>query len=64
MSDTDDQSRTRNIHERSQGGADSPTRETLALEKIADAIGEWTKELRSVRDALNRLANRVGRSDE
>jgi hypothetical protein len=40
------------------------TRQTIALERIADAFDDLRNEFRNMGTALTRIANRVGRRDD
>lgn len=40
------------------------TRQTMALEKIAEALGDVRGQLTAACEALNRIANRIGRNGE
>lgn len=64
MHEADIEQQATSTHEGSLNDGNQPTRQTLALESIAQAIHEWTQELRAVREALNRLTTRIGRGEE
>ena len=46
------------------GSSEERTRQAVALEKIAVALETLCMEIRAVREALIRIGNRTGRSDE
>jgi hypothetical protein len=64
MHGADIEQQATSTHEASSDDENLPTRQTVALKKIAQAIDEWTQELRALREALNRLSSRIGRGEE
>jgi hypothetical protein len=62
MSDTDTQST--DAAQNLRGRTDELKRQTVALERIAEALDDLRAQFKTVGDALNRLANRAGRHDD
>ena len=60
MSKNDDPGAEPDVYEKD----DQQRRQTLALERIAEAMDDLRTQFKTMSDALSRIANRVGRHDE